>query len=93
MRAEYWGMISRRSEGERDLGWSIWKCGERRARPSGETFSGMRIRGRGVVESWSGVERAEGAIVSLSFAYWTFILVCLKCFGQLKLLGISESSL
>lgn len=46
MSAWYEGICDMRSEGERPFGWSMSKCGERRARPSGETFSGMRILGR-----------------------------------------------
>jgi hypothetical protein len=64
MRAEKVGIMARSSEAERFLGWWISKWGERRARPSGETFSGIRILGRlegGVVLSWGG--RAEGAIL------------------------------
>jgi len=67
MRAEKEGIMASRSAAERFLGWWISKRGERRARPSGETFSGIRILGRlegGVVLSW-GV-RAEGAILIVS---------------------------
>ena len=35
-----------RSECESPFGWSMSKYGERSARPSGETFSGIRILGR-----------------------------------------------
>lgn len=57
-------MRARRSIAERFFGWWISKCGARRARPSGETFSGMRIFGRGGVEGEEEGEEgiAEGAI-------------------------------
>ena len=51
------------------------KCGERIARPSGDTFSGMRILGRGEDEVGERGGRAEGAILRLKDV-WDYFKCC-----------------
>lgn len=67
--------MERRSSAERFFGWWISNESPKRASPSGETFSGIRILGLlEVVESASWDGRADGAIVcqSLGCCDWGF---------------------
>ena len=56
-------MRASRSKAERFLGWWMSNLSPRRARPSAETFSGMRILKRLGVEGDDDGETAEGAMI------------------------------